>query len=167
MPVLSEDMLDVISHSEAQTHRLGMRLAGLLQPGDVLALAGELGTGKTRLVQGLGSGLGVVEAIVSPTFTLVREYRGPAIRLPLYHIDLYRIQDATETATFGLEDYLFGDGVCAIEWADRLAAGQLPEAHLWLDLRHLDQGKRGLLFRPRGARYEQLVRDFRHQAFGV
>lgn len=167
MPILDERMLDIISHSEAQTRRLGARLAGLLSPGDVIALAGGLGTGKTRFVQGVGQGLGVKEIIISPTFTLVREYRGAGIRLPLFHVDVYRIKNAAETLTFGLEEYLYGDGVCLVEWADRLGNSQLPAEHLWIDFRHLDRGKRGLLLQPRGPHYEELIKDFRRKAYGV
>lgn len=167
MPILSAQMLDIISHSEAQTRRLGAHLAELLSAGDVIALVGGLGTGKTRFVQGVGRGLGVQEAITSPTFILVREYRGPGIRLPLFHVDLYRIGGAAEVLTLGLEEYLYGDGVCFIEWADRLTDEQLPVEHLWVDFRHLDQGKRGLLIQPRGLHYEKLIRDFRRRAYGV
>jgi len=167
MPILDERMLDIISHSEAQTRRLGARLAGLLSPGDVIALAGGLGTGKTRFAQGVGQGLGVKEIIISPTFTLVREYRGAGIRLPLFHVDVYRIKNAAETLTFGLEEYLYGDGVCLVEWADRLGNSQLPAEHLWIDFRHLDRSKRGLLLQPRGLHYEKLIKDFRRKAYGV
>lgn len=167
MPILDEWTLDIISNSEAQTRRLGARLAELLSPGDVIALTGGLGTGKTRFAQGVGRGLGVREAIISPTFTLIREYRGPRIRLPFFHVDLYRIEKAAEALTFGLEEYLYGDGICLVEWADRLQAGQLPPDYLWIDFRHLDQSKRGLLIQPRGARYEKLVKDFREKAYGV
>lgn len=167
MPILKEQMLDIISHSEAQTRRLGVRLAELLSPGDVIALVGELGTGKTRFVQGVGRGLGVQEAITSPSFTLVREYRGPGIRLPLFHVDLYRIEDAEEMLTFGLEEYLYGDGVCLVEWADRLGSSQLPAEHLGINFRHLDQSKRGLLIQPRGRHYEKLLKDLRRKAYGV
>ena len=167
MPILSEQMLDIISHSEAQTRRLGARLAELLSPGDVIALAGGLGTGKTRFAQGVGQGLGVQETIISPTFTLIREYGGVDIPLMFFHIDLYRIEDAAETSTLGLDEYLYGDGVCLIEWADRLTGSQLPAEHLWIDFHHLDQGKRGLLIQPRGLHYEKLVRDFRQKAYGV
>ena len=167
MPILNEQTLDIISHSETQTRRLGARLAKLLLPGDLIALVGELGTGKTRFVQGVGQGLGVQETIISPTFTLVREYRGAEIRLPLYHIDLYRIESTGEIATFGLEEYLYGNGVCIIEWADRLTNAQLPLEHLLIELGHLGQGKRGLLVQPQGERYESLVQNFRFQAYGV
>jgi tRNA threonylcarbamoyladenosine biosynthesis protein TsaE len=167
MPILDERMLDIISHSEAQTRRLGARLGGLLSPGDVIALAGGLGTGKTRFSQGVGQGLGVTEPIVSPTFTLVREYRGPEIRLPLFHVDLYRIENEGETLTFGLEEYLYGDGICLVEWADRLGDNQMPDEYLWIDFHYLDQSKRGLLIQPRGPHYEELLRDFRQEAYGV
>jgi len=167
MPILTGQMLDVISQSEAQTRRLGAHLAESLSPGDVVALVGGLGTGKTRFAQGVGQGLGIREAIVSPTFTLVREYSGPGIRIPFFHVDLYRIEHVEETLTFGLEDYLYGDGVCLIEWADRLASHQLPTEHLWIDFRHLDQGKRSLLLQPRGQHYEDLLKSFRQKAYGV
>jgi tRNA threonylcarbamoyladenosine biosynthesis protein TsaE len=167
MPILDEQMLDIVSHSEAQTRRLGARLARFLSPGDIIALAGGLGTGKTRFAQGVGQGLGVKEPIVSPTFVIVREYRGSGIRLPLFHVDLYRIENAVETLTFGLEDYLYGDGVCLIEWADRLEGNQLPAQHLWIDFHHLDQSKRGLLIQPRGPHYEELLKTFRREAYGV
>ncbi len=167
MPILDEWTLDIISHSEAQTRRLGARLAGLLSPGDVIALVGGLGTGKTRFAQGVGRGLGVTEAITSPTFTLVREYRGSGIRLPFFHVDLYRVENAAQTLTFGLDEYLYGDGVCLIEWADRLESSRLPADHLWVDFRHLDQSKRGLLVSPRGLHYEELIKDFRRKAYGV
>lgn len=167
MPILDEQMLDVISHSEAQTRRLGAHLAELLSPGDVIALVGGLGTGKTRFAQGVGQGLGVTEAIISPTFTLIREYRGPGIRLPFFHVDLYRIEDVTETLTFGLEEYLYGDGVCLIEWADRLLPNRLPAEHLRIDFRYLDESKRELLIRPIGLHYEKLNKNFRRQAYGV
>jgi len=167
MPILNEQMLDIISHGEAQTRRLGAHLAELLSPSQVIALVGGLGTGKTRFAQGVGRGLGVQEAIVSPTFTLIREYRGENIPLPLFHIDLYRLQDAADMLTLGLDEYLYGDGVCLIEWADRLAGNQLPVEHLLINFRYLDQNKRGLLFQPSGLHYETLLRDFRRKAYGV
>ena len=95
-PVLDERSLDFISHSEAQTRRLGVRLGELLQGGDVICLVGELGAGKTCLAQGIGRGLGVEGPITSPSFTLINEYRQEQARLAFYHIDLYRIGDAKE-----------------------------------------------------------------------
>ncbi len=109
---------------EAATERLGEHLGRLAEPGDVLTLIGELGSGKTTFVRGLAKGLDVPPevAVVSPTFTLVNEYTG---RLPLYHIDLYRV-DAGEREELGLDEYIYGGGVTAIEWAERLGRAMPP-----------------------------------------
>ena len=114
--IFDQHSLDFISHSEAQTRRLGARLGQLLEGGEIIALQGDLGAGKTRWVQGVGHGLQVSQYVTSPTYTLVNEYPG---RLTLYHIDLYRITQAAEALAFGLEDYVYGEGVCLIEWAER------------------------------------------------
>ena len=106
----------VVATSAAETAAAGERLAAGLGPGDVVALTGELGAGKTCFVQGLVRGLGVVTGATSPTFVLVNEYRG---RLPVHHVDLYRTESLTELLDLGLEDLLGGDGVTLIEWADR------------------------------------------------
>ena len=162
-PILDEQTVDFISHSADQTRRMGARMGQLLDGGEVLCLVGDLGTGKTCMVQGIGRGLGVQDQITSPTFTLVSEYRG---KLPLYHIDLYRIVDVKAAFTFGLDEYLYGTGVCAIEWAERVE--QLwPDEYLLVNLRHIDESKRGLTLRGFGERYERLVMRFRHSAFGV
>ncbi len=167
MTVLNQDTLDLISHSAAQTRRFGARLGMLLRPGDVICLEGDLGTGKTCLVQGVGLGLGLTEPVTSPTFTLVAEYRPPRPAPALYHVDVYRLDDAPlEALAFGLDDYLGGDGVCVIEWADRVEA-LLPEERLWLTFRHLDISKRGILMKASGDRYRQLLHEFRESAFGV
>lgn len=167
MPILNEHTLDFISHSPAQTRRFGVRLGILLQPGDIVCMEGELGTGKTCLAQGIGQGMGIVEPITSPTFTLVAEHRPPPPTPILYHIDLYRLNEAVDEAlAFGLADYLLGDGVCVIEWADRIET-VLPAERLWIALRHLDESKRSMLIRATGARYDDLLRGFRQSAFGV
>jgi tRNA threonylcarbamoyladenosine biosynthesis protein TsaE len=167
MPILDEHTLDLISHSPAQTRRFGARLSALLQAGDLICLEGGLGTGKTCLVQGIGQGMGVVEPITSPSFTLIAEYRPPAPVPVLYHVDLYRLHVPVEEArALGLEDYMLGDGVCVIEWAER-AEQILPEERLWIVLRYVDQSKRGFLIRATGARYDDLLRRFRMSAFGV
>lgn len=163
-PILDEKALDFVSHSAEQTRRLGSRLGQLLQGGEVICLVGDLGTGKTCLVQGLGRGLFVTDQVTSPTFTLVNEYRGG--RLVLHHVDLYRISDARAAYTFGLDDYLYGEGVCAIEWAERVR-DVWPEDCLQVSLRHIDETKRGLTLRGYGPRYEHLVEAFRQKAFGV
>ncbi len=106
----------VLSHSVKQTQRFGALLGALLLAGDVVLLQGDLGAGKTALTQGIGMGMGVRGVINSPTFTILKEYTG---RLPLYHFDLYRIEDPEEVHTLGFEDYLSGDGVGVVEWAER------------------------------------------------
>lgn len=160
-PIFAPNTLDFISHSEAQTRRLGMRLAALLEPGDVLALVGELGSGKTRWAQGVCQGLDVTGPVISPTFTLVNEYQG---RWPVYHIDLYRLSTPSETLTFGLEDYLYGSGISLIEWADR--AGEfLPNHHLTVELYHLEETKRRVVLRPYGSRFVKVLAAFKEAAF--
>jgi tRNA threonylcarbamoyladenosine biosynthesis protein TsaE len=167
MPILDEHALDFISHSTAQTHRFGVRLGILLKPGDIICLEGELGAGKTCLAQGIGEGMGVVEPITSPTFTLIAEYHPPSPAPPLYHIDVYRLDEAVkEVAGLGLDDYLLGDGVCLIEWADRITPA-LPGDRLWVTLRHLDVSKRGFVVNATGPRFQELLRDFRQAAFGI
>ena len=167
MPIMDEHTLDFISHSTAQTLRLGARLGDLLLAGDIICLEGELGTGKTTLARGIGSGLGIIEPITSPTFTLVAEHRVPDSSLVLYHIDVYRLgAPVAEALAFGLDDYLEGTGACIIEWADRISAA-LPDQRLWISLRHLDVSKRGFLMRAVGTRHENLLRRFRENTFGV
>ena len=120
-----------LTHSPGETQALAVRLAGRLEAGDVIWLSGDLGAGKTTFTQGLGRGLDITAPINSPTFVLIREFRG---RLPLYHIDLYRLGDAREVATLGLSDYLAGDGVCVLEWAERLdARGEMPGLHIRIE----------------------------------
>jgi tRNA threonylcarbamoyladenosine biosynthesis protein TsaE len=166
VPILDRQTLDIISRSADQTRRLGARLGRLLISGDLICLEGELGTGKTCLAQGIGQGLGVREPVVSPTFTLIREYKAAEERPPFHHIDFYRLEDVEEALALGLEEYLYGDGVCVIEWAEKVKA-VLPSERLWITLRHLDETKRGLLIEASGQRYEELLREFRRVAFGV
>jgi tRNA threonylcarbamoyladenosine biosynthesis protein TsaE len=165
-PILNGRMLDFISHSPAQTRRIGARLGALVGRGDVLCLVGELGTGKTCLIQGLGRGLGIEGPITSPTFTLINEYRHARDELTFYHIDLYRVSDVREALDFGLDEYLYGEGVCAIEWAERVKPA-LPDERLWIALRHLDVNKRGILIRAGGPRHETLLQELKRIAFGT
>ncbi len=162
-PVSNDHTLDIISHSAAQTQRLGARLGELARAGDVFCLEGELGSGKTCFTQGLGRGLGVLESIHSPTFILANEHRGG--RLPLYHLDVYRVRGADEAIGIGLDDYLSGDGVCVIEWAEKIRA-VLPPERLWIRFRHVDANKRGVFIEACGASYQALLDQFRVSAFG-
>ncbi len=166
--------LDVISHSAAQTQRLGARLGELVQGGELILLAGQLGTGKTTLTQGLAQGLGIAEAITSPTFTLLKEYagqsrpndpsqgRGPA----LYHFDLYRLDDPEEIFDLGFEEYFYGSGVCVVEWADK-ADLLWPTTHLRIRMKMLSETKRGLLFTATGAYYSTLLQQFQKNTYAT
>lgn len=119
--------------SPAATSAFGRQLGETARPGDVITLGGSLGAGKTTLTQAIGQGLEVPAAcyITSPTFSLLHEYPG---RLPLYHLDLYRLASEEELAELGVEDYLYGEGVAVIEWPDRLGA-LLPVERLHIELR--------------------------------
>lgn len=163
-PIIDQHSIDFISHSAEQTRRLGERLGGLLAGGDRLFFVGDLGSGKTCMIQGIGRGLGVTVPITSPTFTLINEYVGS--RFKLYHIDLYRIGNIQETFSFGLDEYLYGDGICAVEWAERADALWPPE-YLLVRPRYIDESKRGFTFTAVGARYDRLIQDFKHSAFGL
>lgn len=113
----------VLIRSEGETRELGMTLAGKMAAGSVVALIGELGAGKTALTRYIAEGLGVIETVTSPTFTLVKEYRSG--RMPLYHFDVYRLAGEEEMHELGYEEYFFGDGVTVVEWADRVP-GVIP-----------------------------------------
>ena len=125
----------LISHSPEETRRAAAALAAALRAGSVLALHGDLGAGKTCFIQGLAEALGVTATVNSPTYTLIGEYQG---RLPFYHADLYRLEDPAEALRAGLEDYLYGDGVTAVEWAER-AAGLMPSHTIHIRLRAGEQ----------------------------
>jgi len=164
-PILTPHTLDFFSHSSAQTRRIAARLATLLRAGDVVCLEGELGTGKTCFVQGMGQGLDVKVPVKSPSFTLINEYPATPPFPPLYHIDLYRIESVEAALAIGIEEYLYGEGICAIEWAERVR-GIIPPACLWITLRHLNETKRNLVMQANGERYEILLQQFRELAFG-
>lgn len=115
--------MEVISHGEAETEALGRRLAAALSPGAVVAYRGGLGMGKTAFTRGLARGLGYEGRVTSPTFTIVNEYEGT---LPLFHFDMYRLENAGDLFDIGWEDYLDRGGVCAVEWSERVAEA-LPE----------------------------------------
>ena len=111
-------MRRIESQSAQETVEFGRQLAGEFRSGDVVALTGELGTGKTCLVKGIALGLGITQEVTSPTFTLIHEYRGG--RLTLYHVDLYRLNSVEQVAGIGIEDYLQTEGVTVIEWAEKM-----------------------------------------------
>lgn len=128
----------LISNSPAETVRIGRILGEGLKTGDVVALTGELGAGKTCLTQGIASGLGVSEkyAVTSPTFTLINEY--PGREVALIHVDLYRLQGTADLADLGYEEYLSGGGVMVIEWAEKIP-GAVPDGAVCVELTYLDE----------------------------
>jgi len=163
--VRDEHAFDLISHSPEQTRALGMHLGALVRAGDLICLQGELGSGKTCFVQGIGRGMGIEEIINSPSFTLVNEYAPAGSHLRLYHVDLYRLEHVIpEALAIGLDEYLLGDGVCVVEWADR-AGALMPPNRLTITLRYIDQHKRGLLFESAGPRAFELLTAFRKRVW--
>ena len=121
---------------EEQTRAFALELAEGLEKGDLIALSGDLGTGKTAFTRYIAEGLGITETVTSPTFTIIQEYRSG--RLPLYHFDVYRVNDEDELFELGYEEYFYGDGVCVVEWAD-LIEDLLPEGALRI---HIDYGEK-------------------------
>ena len=145
----------LFSHSAKQTQSLGRQLGKHAQAGDVYLLTGNLGSGKTCLTQGIAWGLGVKEYAFSPTFVLIREYKG---KLPLYHIDFYRLDHIEEIVDLALDEYLFGNGVCVIEWAGK-GIDVLPEENLLVDLTYISLNERSIELEPKGEHYLQLVKS--------
>ena len=119
----------------------GRTQAASLRRGDVLALSGDLGAGKTHFVKGVAAALGAEAVVTSPTFTLIHEYLGG--RLPVYHFDFYRLEDEDEVLKIGLDEYLDGDGICLIEWADKFPA-LLPPHTQWFRFTHRPDGTRAI-----------------------
>ena len=127
---MPKEIVEILSRNRNETFQLANRLAGSLQAGDVVALTGELGSGKTVFAQGVCSGLGIQEAVTSPTFTLIQEYKG---RFDVYHFDFYRLETDRDIEELDLVRYLDLNGVCLIEWAERGRAFY-PERHYWVEL---------------------------------
>ena len=153
--------LELISHSPEQTQKLGMRIGQLALPGDVFLLAGDLGTGKTCRTQGIAWGLDINEYTLSPSFVIMRELYG---RLPLYHIDLYRLDRIEESMELGLDDYLYGRGVCVVEWAEK-ALSILPTEHLLIKISYLSDTGRSFRIEPSGQRYLEIVEQLKQFSF--
>ena len=127
------DMRTVIMKNEQDTRAFGLDLGKSLEKGDIVALVGDLGTGKTALTKYIAEGLGIAGPITSPTFTVVQEYHDG--RLPLYHFDVYRVYDEDELFEMGYEEYFYGEGVCVVEWAD-LIEGLLPPETKLIRIEH-------------------------------
>ena len=133
---------DFIIDTEAGTRALGLSIADAAEPGDIIALIGDLGTGKTALTKYIAEGLGIKEEVISPTFTIVREYRSG--RLPLFHFDVYRLSGPEEFIDAGAEDYLEDSGLSVIEWAD-IVADALPADALLINIEYAEDDKRRIM----------------------
>lgn len=163
MPTYSANSFDFLSRAPEQTRRVGFRLGSMLKPGDVLALHGDLGAGKTTFVQGIAQGWGATDEVSSPTFVLVNVYRRPDGAL-IHHMDAYRIQSALEAEDLDLEEML-RSGALLVEWAERIQSA-LPQEHMEVQLAYVNDEQRSLAFYPHGKRYEALAGELKHLAFG-
>jgi len=154
-----KDEINFVTNSPEETQEIGNQIGKLLKPGDVVALIGDLGSGKTCLTQGIAKGCGVDENqyVSSPSYIIVNEY---VAGCPIYHLDLYRIRSASEIWDLGLEEYLYGSGVCIIEWADRLQ-DELPESYLKIELFYVDENTREMRISSVGTKYDVLIKNLR------
>jgi len=151
--------IEYLSRREQETFNLGKNLAHYLKSADVICLIGDLGTGKTTFTKGIAQGLKIISTQVnSPTFVLLNIYEG---KLPVYHLDLYRMEDTKEILNIGYEEFLYGQGVAVVEWAERLKK-LLPNEYLEVRFKHKARNERLLKFTARGQRYEALLRKMIH-----
>ena len=155
--------MDFFSRSPEQTRRVGSRLGGVLQTGDVICLQGELGAGKTTFVQGIAQGWGSLDSVSSPTFILVNMYRR-ADQSQLFHMDDYRLESTPEAEELDL-DSMLAQGALLIEWPERMN-GLIPTERLWVNLEHIDEEEREMKFKATGRRYDELLEVIRHGTFG-
>ncbi|MDD5348271.1 MAG: tRNA (adenosine(37)-N6)-threonylcarbamoyltransferase complex ATPase subunit type 1 TsaE [Candidatus Omnitrophica bacterium] len=147
-------MIELTSHSVAETLSIGRAIARHASSGDIVCLTGGLGSGKTVLTKGICAGLGVdKDEVISPTFVLLRQYDG---RLPLYHFDLYRLRTPEDIVNIGYEEYVYGAGVSVIEWADRMGS-LTPKEFLKVDLSVRNRTQRRLAFTAHGSRFRTLL----------
>ena len=147
----------ISSKSTSQTIRLGRNIGSRLRAGDVVALSGELGAGKTHFIKGLATGAGVGKStyVSSPSFTLINEYPG---KVPFYHIDLFRLESQKEAEGLGLEDYFQGEGITAIEWADKIPR-LLPKEMVSIHIVYTGRNTRSIKIIGKGKRYEELINE--------
>lgn len=144
--------LQITSHSPEETRVIGRILGERASPGEIYLLIGELAAGKTRLTQGILNGLGSTELARSPTFVLIAEYQG---RIPLYHMDLYRVGSVEQAEDLGIDEYLEGDGLTVVEWADNVP-GVFPDDALRIQLDFVSEGERQLTFIDRLGKFTNL-----------
>ena len=147
-------MVKIYLENEEQTKEIGYKLGQLLTPKSVVCLIGDLGAGKTTMTQSLAKALEVDDYITSPTFNIVNEYE---VRMPLYHFDVYRIGSSDEMYDIGFDEYIDGEGVCIIEWAN-LIEDILPNEYLYIEMNYKETG-REMILTPKGEKYEEIVKE--------
>lgn len=157
---IEKDCLAWVSHSPEETRQFALQLAEHLRPGDVIALQGDLGAGKTCFTQGLARGLGVAGTVNSPTFTIIKEYLG---RIPLYHMDVYRMGDGLED--LGFEEYFYGEGVSVVEWAGMIEP-VLPADRLTVEISSVGEMERRICLIPHGDRFKSLCKEIANEHTG-
>ena len=155
--------MDFFSRSPEQTRRIGVRLGGALQAGDIICLQGDLGAGKTTFVQGIAQGWGSKDSVSSPTFILVNVYRR-SDGSQLFHMDAYRLDSTPEAEELDL-DTMLAQGPLIVEWPERID-GLVPGENLWINLEHVDEEEREMKFKSHGKRYDQLLEVIRHAIGG-
>ena len=163
MPILSPFSLEIISRSPEQTRRVGIRLGALLASGDVICMVGELGSGKTTLVQGIAAGWGSTDTALSPTFVLVNVYRHPE-GARLFHLDAYRLSGSAEAEDLDLISFM-DNGPLVVEWAERIREA-LPKENLLVALKWVDELQRDLVLTAHGTRYQSMITVLRKQIYG-
>nr|WP_289039529.1 tRNA (adenosine(37)-N6)-threonylcarbamoyltransferase complex ATPase subunit type 1 TsaE [uncultured Allobacillus sp.] len=146
-------MKELFTKNDEETKAFAERLGELLRPNQVVTLDGDLGAGKTTFTKGLAKGLGVKRTVNSPTYTIVKEYRG---RMPLYHMDVYRLEDSEED--IGFDEYFSGEGITVIEWSDYIHPF-LPERYLKIQMKKISADERQILLQPIGEEYEKLIEE--------
>lgn len=151
------DVFKLKTYSEDETKEIAEQLAPLLDRGDVLTLEGDLGAGKTTFTKGLAKGLGISRMVNSPTFTIIKEYEG---NIPLYHMDVYRLEDSN--GDLGFDEYFYGDGVTVVEWAHFIQE-LLPDEYLKITIKYVTENEREFTFAPIGERYVHVCEEFVHR----
>ena len=164
VPILDEHSFEFFSRSPEQTRRIGMRLGSSLKAGDLICLQGELGAGKTTLVQGVAQGWGSSDLVSSPTFILVNEYRRPDGE-ELFHMDGYRLESAAEAAELDV-DLMLAKGALIVEWPERIES-VLPRDELRIKLEAVEEEQRQMRFKSRGKRYDHMLAELRQTMFGA
>jgi tRNA threonylcarbamoyladenosine biosynthesis protein TsaE len=152
-------MLKITTASAEETACIGERLGRLVTKGNIICLTGDLGAGKTAFTKGIAKGMEVEDYVTSPTYTIINEYQG---RLPLYHFDVYRLNDVEEMYELGYEEYFFGDGVVVLEWAD-IVRDIIPAERLWITILNTrGDDSREIIMEPTGEAYDNILKGMEH-----